>query len=265
VTDNDLPEPARRFLAELAARDGVRPVLIKRRGERGKAVYYAHLPTRRVHRFDLADLADLPDLPWEALFAGQTDAGLSTERPLWVCTHSNRDACCGLWGAPTGRALEAIAPGRVWQCTHLGGHRFAATLVALPEGIHFGRVLPEEAGALITELDAGQWYDLDRVRGSLRVPPPAQAAELAVRRQTGERRIDAVVARAWEVDAGITRVWVDTPNGRILVLVERVRGPGVAPPSCGEAAAPVPGWRCTVAGGEPGIASLSDAGAIQSP
>ena len=67
-------------------------------------------------------------------------------RDLVVCTHGRHDACCGKFGYPvyeTLRREHADADGlRVWRASHLGGHRFAPTLVDYPEGRYWGRLEP---------------------------------------------------------------------------------------------------------------------------
>lgn len=69
-------------------------------------------------------------------------------RDLLVCTHGAVDACCATFGYPIYRQLRRLAesaqaPTRVWRCTHFGGHRFAATLLDLPDGRYWGRLTPE--------------------------------------------------------------------------------------------------------------------------
>ena len=60
---------------------------------------------------------------------------------MWlVCTNGKRDACCARDGVPVARALAALRPDEAWECSHLGGHRFAANVALLPEGLCFGRV-----------------------------------------------------------------------------------------------------------------------------
>ncbi len=59
---------------------------------------------------------------------------------LLVCTNGKRDACCALRGRALMTALAADHAERTWECTHLGGHRFAGNLVCLPHGIVYGRV-----------------------------------------------------------------------------------------------------------------------------
>jgi hypothetical protein len=89
--------------------------------------YDHHVPTS-----DVLDLA-------ESLLADRSEAGAesSTVRDLLVCTHGTVDACCAKFGYPMFKQLrEAYGDDpaiRVWRCSHFGGHRFAATLVDLPD------------------------------------------------------------------------------------------------------------------------------------
>ncbi len=70
-------------------------------------------------------------------------------RDLLVCTHGRRDAACGKLGYGPYEGLRcryAGAPGeglRVWRVSHLGGHRFAPTLLDLPEGRLWGHLESE--------------------------------------------------------------------------------------------------------------------------
>ncbi len=46
-------------------------------------------------------------------------------------------------------------PHETWETTHLGGHRFAGTLLALPSGQTLGRLTPDNAVAACAEVSAG--------------------------------------------------------------------------------------------------------------
>lgn len=75
-------------------------------------------------------------------------------RDLLVCTHGTVDACCATFGYPIYKLLRAIsasadAPVRTWRCTHFGGHRFAATLLDLPEGRYWGRLEARDLAHLV--------------------------------------------------------------------------------------------------------------------
>lgn len=78
----------------------------------------------------------------------------SGTRDLLVCTHGAVDACCAKFGYPVYRQLRQIAnasphPIRVWRSTHFGGHRFAATLLDMPEGRYWGRLKPRHLPHLV--------------------------------------------------------------------------------------------------------------------
>ena len=63
--------------------------------------------------------------------------------PLYlVCTHGTRDRCCGTLGFPVYRSLLEASSRKVLQVTHLGGHRYAPVVLALPEWRFFGHVDP---------------------------------------------------------------------------------------------------------------------------
>jgi hypothetical protein len=45
--------------------------------------------------------------------------------------------------------LSASRPNQVWECTHLGCHRFAPTGLLLPNGYAYGRLTFSEALSLV--------------------------------------------------------------------------------------------------------------------
>ena len=67
-------------------------------------------------------------------------------RDLLVCTHGGRDVCCGKFGYPIydllRRRYGSGGRMRVWRTSHLGGHRFAPTMVEYPEGRFWGHLEP---------------------------------------------------------------------------------------------------------------------------
>jgi hypothetical protein len=93
------------------------------------------------------------------------------------------------------RALAAAGVGDIWECSHIGGDRFAANLVCLPEGVYFGRVDPATGPGLASDYAVGL-LDLDHFRGRSCLPPLVQAAELFVRRATGMRAMSGLVLGA---------------------------------------------------------------------
>jgi hypothetical protein len=107
-----------------------------------------------------------------------------------VCTHGRHDRCCAKFGMPVWHALRDHVPERAWQCSHVGGDRFAANVVVFPYGLYYGRVTPEDVPELVRLSKARQIW-LPGYRGRSCWPRAVQVAEYFLRRETGETRIDA--------------------------------------------------------------------------
>lgn len=104
----------------------------------------------------------------------------SHEKLFLVCTNGKRDVCCARDGGKQHQAMAAIGGKEIWQSSHLGGHRFAPTGVALPYGAYYGRFSPDDSHQLIED------YRHDRLtlpffRGRTCFTPFEQAAEHFVR------------------------------------------------------------------------------------
>jgi hypothetical protein len=63
-------------------------------------------------------------------------------RDMLICTHGAIDACCAKFGFPAYSKLRHLAQDtpntRIWRCSHFGGHRFAPTMLDLPDGRYWG-------------------------------------------------------------------------------------------------------------------------------
>jgi hypothetical protein len=77
----------------------------------------------------------------------------------------------------------------VYECSHLGGHRFAANVLVLPDGLCFGRLDARSAPALAGELEAGR-LPLEHLRGRSGLAPEEQASEILIRRELGLTGLD---------------------------------------------------------------------------
>src|SRR5205085_2296315 len=95
-------------------------------------------------------------------------------------------------GRPVARDLQARDLHGVWECSHIGGDRFAANLVCLQHGLYYGRLSPADARAVVEEHEAGR-VRLEHYRGRAGESFAAQAAEYFVRRDEGLLGIDDVV------------------------------------------------------------------------
>lgn len=136
-----------------------------------------------------------------------------------VCTHGRRDACCAARGWPVAVALNAAFPEQTWQCSHVGGDRFAANVVALPHGIYYGRVTPAGATALAHRHVEGR-LTLSSFRGRSCFAPPEQAAQHFARLELGVDEIDALAsAGTEEIAPGETAVRLAHGDATVTVVV----------------------------------------------
>jgi hypothetical protein len=186
----------------------------------------------------------LLDLDLEALARGEEPGpGAAYDRPLFlVCTNGRRDPCCAPRGTAAVRALRDVFPDETWECSHLGGHRFAATMLALPSGACFGRLTPDDAVRAATEAAAGRLV-VDHLRGIVGRDPAVQAAEVLLRRAeridgTGDlEQVEAVPDGAGVVVAFTTR------DGRRLSIRVVQQDLGEGPLSCGGKPEPITAWQ----------------------
>jgi hypothetical protein len=132
------------------------------------------------------DPGDPLDLDLEKLAAGSAPGfGSVVSEPVFlVCAHAQRNACCARLGGPLAVQLAERYPGRVFQTTHVGGHRFAANLVILPHGLYYGPVGLAEAVAAIGAYERGA-VTAGRYRGRAGQPRPTQEAEHEMLTRTG--------------------------------------------------------------------------------
>jgi hypothetical protein len=108
-----------------------------------------------------------------------------------VCMHGRRDRCCGVLGGQVFRALQSQSVD-AWQTSHLGGHRFAACALWLPDGLMYGRLRAEHVGAWVASRRAGAVGELDLFRGRCAYDRPTQAAEILLRKRLGLQQADAI-------------------------------------------------------------------------
>ncbi|WP_300017659.1 sucrase ferredoxin [Pseudonocardia sp.] len=130
-----------------------------------------------VHDDELVTALDDPGQPHDALHL--------------VCAHGRHDTCCAVRGRPVAAALAAADPDRTWECSHVGGCRFAPALVLLPHGFVYGGMPAVDAVTLVKDHAAGL-VDPRWLRGRSSLPPAVQAAQHHARSATGELGVDAL-------------------------------------------------------------------------
>jgi len=150
--------------------------------------------------------ADLLGLDLSAAIPGEANAA-GPQRLALVCTNGKRDQCCAIRGRPVAAAVASGTRWDTWECSHLGGHRFAATIMLLPTGDMFGWLDPDSALEVIRRFDADHLV-LSHYRGRSGLPLPVQAALHSAAVRLGDSRRGAIrvssinsadEANRWEV------------------------------------------------------------------
>lgn len=183
-------------------------------------------------------LAAAPEImrTWPA--DGPDDARPDPSGPvLAVCANSARDLCCGLEGRALAKDLAAEG---VWECSHLGGHRFAPTALFIPEGRVYGRLNIDVARTLLIEGSSATSATFLRGRSGL--PEAAQAAEAHLMRLG--YRVDTPEMRLDEFGDGHARVEF---AGLPPVDLRRITG-AARPASCGAEPEPWARWQASLVG-----------------
>ena len=195
---------------------------------------------------EVADPGELLGLDWgalargsRALVAASLPGARDAEPTLLVCTNGRRDVCCAVRGRPLAAAAARVAPGRVWEVSHTGGHRFAPTAVLLPWGQTYAR-LDEQGAAWVLEASLSGHTPAELLgplhdRGRSALAPAAQCAESHLRAELGETHLASLWASEPTPSDDGNDVVVTHADGRTWrVHVERVSVARNRPESCGK-------------------------------
>lgn len=189
---SELPSPVADRLARWSRDLPARVLLLRRpagRRPRGRArTLFVGISTRTdrwLERLTLSDVDEILDLDLDALADGRSVGGDRVTRPLYlVCTNGKHDRCCARDGLPVVRELSTWLGDRVWECSHVGGDRFAGNLVCLPDGHFYGHLDAASARTVVAANEAGR-IALDHWRGRSCLPFAVQAAESLLRSRIG--------------------------------------------------------------------------------
>ncbi len=201
-----LDEPFDRELGRALVRRiegaGMRPLAIRRTGRRitPTTQRWAIVDSRPGHESvrwgEVSDAAALLEVPLD----GST--GVPSSRPLYcVCTHARHDQCCAVRGRRVVAALAEARPEETWECSHLGGDRFAGTMVVFPHGLYYGYADDGDPVRIADAFDDGRIV-LEKYRGRSSLSHPVQAAQHYAREMFGDDRIESFPPVAEEAAGG---------------------------------------------------------------
>jgi len=103
---------------------------------------------------------------------------------IFICTHGRHDKCCSKFGQKLAIKMHDYVKKQnlnleIWESSHLGGHRFAATLIDFPKGYSYGRMTPEEIPFFFEYRNANKIY-IPAYRGSVFLTELEKVAEANV-------------------------------------------------------------------------------------
>lgn len=160
-----------------------------------------------------------------------------------VCGHGRRDVCCGSAGVALAEQFRAAGPGdaggggpvRVWRTSHLGGHRFAPTVLTFPDGYAWAHLGPSD----VEGMGSGRPVSLGSCRGwSALETGPAQVAEreglaLVGPAWAGARRRVELVGHDRRTLSTTAAVWADLGEGHVELEVDVTVTGHLPQPTCG--------------------------------
>jgi hypothetical protein len=202
LTDSRLPEPIAAHLG--AAKGSGVGVLLARHPDRsersgitGRHVWLARTYAgATILRHAVVDSLDVI-LEWDLAAIGEgrlpAFATSQSEPLLLICTNSGRDRCCATLGrALASMVMERVEPSArmdVWECSHIGGHRFAPVSLSLPTGAVHGRLDIDAVMGIRRRAREGQVV-VDHLRGRSSLPAALQVAAIEAQSRHGIARVD---------------------------------------------------------------------------
>ncbi|WP_204772988.1 sucrase ferredoxin [Leifsonia flava] len=170
---------------------GMRPLAIRRTGRRREQTSWswASVDSRPGHESVRWGSVDNPEELLDVPLDGST--GEASDRPIFaVCAHARHDQCCAVRGRQVVTTLAAAFPEETWECSHLGGDRFAGTLVMLPHGLYYGNADDGDAVRIAEAYLDGRVVE-EHYRGRSSLSHPVQAAQHYARLALGDEGIEA--------------------------------------------------------------------------
>jgi hypothetical protein len=191
IGGSNLPDSVKHQLGRLVEQQPfLRPLLIRQSYQRSDRMRCFLVESREaapsICRAELSICDDLETLDLSSLIARAEPF----HEPMYlICTHGNHDKCCAKFGIPVYKAAQEIAGGQVWECSHVGGDRFAGNLICFPHGVYYGHATPADVPAILSAYTRGDVF-LDKYRGRCCYSKTVQAADYFLRRETGRFGLD---------------------------------------------------------------------------
>jgi hypothetical protein len=116
-------------------------------------------------------------------------------------------------------ALAEAHPDETWECSHLGGDRFAGTMVVFPHGLYYGYADDGDPVRIADAFEDGRIVP-ERYRGRSSLTHPVQAAQHYARETFGDDQIGSFPPVAEEAADSGWRVRLESPDGVVVVELD---------------------------------------------
>ncbi len=144
-------------------------------------------------------------------------------RDVLICTHGSRDRCCARFGNPIyhqalkiveERSLDQV---RIWQTSHIGGHRMAPTAVTFPDARYYGYLTSKSLTSILTQTGDLNWI-AQQYRGCGMLPWAVQIVER-----------ELILAQGWQwfgyrLEGRVLEHNEDESFNQVELMVERPEG-----------------------------------------
>lgn len=225
LADSSLPDAVKQHFATQLANIPAAKLLCIRQPHTTNGslrLLYAPVHSKQVYVYHFEDYSELLSC---SLVAWIEQANMFSEladpNMFLVCTNGKRDQCCAKFGIPIYETLlETVDKAQVWQCSHLGGHRFAPTLIALPQHHCYGYLSVDTIAAFVDLHQQGK-IAMEYWRGYCGHIPAVQAAAYFLRQHQHSFDYEAVLLKNYspaEKEATHRAEWAMAATGEQYVV-----------------------------------------------
>ncbi len=146
-------------------------------------------------------------------------SGTPSTRPIVaLCTHGRHDRCCAVRGRKAIPSLVEQNEDITWECSHLGGDRFAGTMIVFPEGLYYGNVDDANVAEIVERHKAGL-VEPRFLRGRSSLQPSVQVAQHHARELFDDNRIHTFEPLTTDREDALWTVRLDHEEGPIEVIL----------------------------------------------
>lgn len=123
------------------------------------------------------------------------------DEPLYlVCTNGKKDKCCSKFGIPIYKQLLLLNP-NVWECTHVGGDRFAPNVIHLPYCYFYGQLSINSVNEFYLTTSSKKIFT-QNLRGRSAYNKKSQAAEFFLRKELDDNNFESTKIVSIETESG---------------------------------------------------------------